>query len=209
MLGSGAGRYRRHDVIASVKKDMHEPLTALHALLEALESGAVPVPLRPPMRAHTRVLVRRLAALTDDLALVSELDPYTPRLVREDIDLRSVLAEAGALFPDIDVHLEAAAQLRVRADPTRLMQMLTNILRNASRRGPRPLFLYAAEEGRSMTLRVRDAGPRQGRELFIVNLLVRAHGGRTSHDAVSESFVVSMPRARAAVRLDPDLQPTA
>jgi signal transduction histidine kinase len=208
MLGPGLGRRSRHDVVASVQNEMQGPLLGLESLLDALDDGA-PHELTAQMRSHIRVLGRRIALLADDLALVSHLDPHAPRLVHEDVDLEAVLDECATLFPDLPVHLESAPGLVVRVDVRRLRQILSNLMRNAQRRGSRPLHLYASDEGRTVRLRVRDPGPRHGHEMFIVDLLVRAHGGRTSHDAVSQSFVVSFPRAPSDAGPRPDLVPTA
>ena len=209
MLGTGSGRHGRHRVVASVKHEMQGALVGLHVLLDALEDDTTPSELRWRMRAHTRVLTRRLGLLSQDLHLVSELDPHTPRLVHEDVDLETMVAESAALFPGLEVHLQCTPDLHVRADVRRLRQVLGNLMSNAQRRGSRPLHLYAADEGRTMRLRVRDPGPRDGHQMFIVDLLVRAHGGRTSHDEISESLILSLPRASSTVRPRPGLLPSA
>ena len=209
MLGTGSVRQRRGGVLASVKREMRGALAGLQVLLDALEDDATSSDLRWRMRAHTRVLTRRLSLLSQDLHLVSDLDPHTPRLAHQDIDLQTMVAESAALFPDLQVHLECTPDLHVRGDARRLRQILGNLFSNAQRRGSRPLYLYAADEGRTMRLRVRDPGPWDGHQMFIVDVLVRAHGGRTSHDEISESLILSLPRASSAVRPRPGLLPSA
>ena len=48
-----------------------------------------------------------------------------------------------------------------------------------------------------VSLRVNDAGPRDGYELSIVKRLVEAHGGMTVHD-LSGAFTFTLPRAAGA-----------
>ena len=210
MLGTGSVRQRRGGVLASVKHEMRGALAGLQVLLDALEDDATPSDLRWRMRAHTRVLTRRLEPPQPGPAPGVRTWTRTHRgSAHQDIDLQTMVAESAALFPDLQVHLECTPDLHVRGDARRLRQILGNLFSNAQRRGSRPLYLYAADEGRTMRLRVRDPGPWDGHQMFIVDLLVRAHGGRTSHDEISESLILSLPRASSAVRPRPGLLPSA
>jgi signal transduction histidine kinase len=116
--------------------------------------------------------VGHMVRMVDDLLDISRINRGKIRLRREMIDLGSVVTQAiEASRPDIDArHHELAVVLppippRVDGDPTRLAQVLTNLLNNAAKYtepGGRIRLAVETDEGPpphgDAVIRVRDTG---------------------------------------------------
>jgi PAS domain S-box-containing protein len=163
--------------------------------------------------------VRHLTRLVDDLLDISRISRGKIELRKEVVDLAAVVDRAvetiRPLLVEHDLHLTVSLPsepARLEADPTRLEQVLANLLHNAAKytdSGGR-IDLIAAREGDEVVLRVRDTGigitpemlPRifemfvqaerrldrsqggLGIGLSLVRTLVEIHGGRvTAHSA--------------------------
>jgi CheY-like chemotaxis protein len=111
--------------------------------------------------------VQQLGRLVDDLLDLSRIARGKMQLNREWLDLGQVVAraaEAGRPLIESRRHeLTVAlpdAPVRLLADPTRLEQVVTNLLNNAARYTPEGgrVWLTAAREGGAAVVRVRDTG---------------------------------------------------
>src|SRR5262249_32933233 len=111
--------------------------------------------------------VRNLTRLVDDLLDVARITRGTIRLQKETIDLAAVIGRAvESVRPLIDPkQLQLSVSLsqepaHLRADPTRLEQVLTNLLRNATKfteTGGR-IWLTAERDNDEVHVCVRDSG---------------------------------------------------
>ena len=103
----------------------------------------------------------RMTALVEDLLLLARLDAGRP-LAQEPVDLSRMLVEAvwdaRVLFPRRHWRLDLPAEpVEVTGDPTRLRQVVTNLLTNAGRHTPEGTTVtLTARPGR---LVVHDDGP--------------------------------------------------
>jgi signal transduction histidine kinase/CheY-like chemotaxis protein len=158
---------------------------------------------------------RHLARLLDDLLDVSRITRGTITLRRETVSLGAAVTSAlevtrpliDSMEHGVSVSLPARP-LPVEADPTRLEQIIVNVLNNAAKYTPPRgrISVTAAEEAGEAVLRIRDTGigiapeilPRvfelfaQGDQslahtsgglgvgLTLVHRLVELHGGRVS-----------------------------
>jgi signal transduction histidine kinase len=199
--GPGTTTRERTEVLAVVRDDMRTPLLGLEALVDALADGSQSPEVTERMHGHSRVLARRVSLLVEDLALVANTSADTLPLTLRVLELDHQLAECAASFPDMVIHVAGETGLLVRGDALRIQQICANLMRSAQRTGGRPVTIRVSGEADFVTLRVTDAGPRDGYELSIVNRLVEAHGGVAVHE-VGGSFVFTLPRAlgQAAVR---------
>ena len=131
----------RRRMLADLAHEMRTPLATLDAHLEALEDG-----VRGPDAKTLSVLrssTERLGRLAQDMSAVSRaeegslgvhLEPWDPRqLVRAAVDA------ARERYVDKGVHLREEVTIDARAvlvDPTRMGQVLGNLLDNALRHTP-------------------------------------------------------------------------
>jgi len=147
--------------------ELRNPLAPVNASLyvlegEGLESG--------PARSALNVIGRQvghLSRLLDDLLDVSRLASGKVELHREILNLDEVLRRAAddyleiARQDDVELALELPEQaLRVEGDPTRLAQIVGNLLQNSLRFTPAGgrIVLSLARAGASAEIRVRDSG---------------------------------------------------
>jgi signal transduction histidine kinase len=197
-------------------------------LLHATENARAPSP--PSLDASLRRVrhsTERLRRLTDELLDVTriergrlDLNPVNIELgslARQVVeDLRSELASAGCT-----VQLDAEETVAGVWDPSRLEQVVTNLLTNALKFGPgRPIEVRVHDAGVVAELVVRDHGvgidparqpfvfdrferavsPRQygglGLGLYITRRIIEAHGGEVrvaSEPGRGATFTVTLP----------------
>jgi signal transduction histidine kinase len=156
---------RRLEVIGNVAHELRTPIATLEGYLEGLLDGVIePTPHTWAM-LHTEA--GRLRRLVDDLQELSRaearqiplsLQPVAPqRLVQDALEpLEGQFAEKGL---ELQIHLPEDLP-PVIVDPTRAVQILTNLLVNALRYTPAPgkVELAVSREGDTMAFRVTDTG---------------------------------------------------
>ena len=158
---------QKNHFIANVAHDLKNPLTVIQVHLEALKDGMV----KNPDKAHD-ILEQRLTDLTtsiDDLRQVSLLEMGTLALSPQPLVLRPWLQqEIAAYRPLVEskglsfktaVQLDRAAS--VIADPSRLSQVLANIIKNSLRYTGQPgkLTLIARQHGQIVEFIIKDSAP--------------------------------------------------
>jgi len=150
--------------LAVLGHELRSPLAALsHA------SGALAKLDREPQHQNLIAILHRqtrfLARLVDDLLDVSRLDSGKVRLVTERVDLKEAVERcvasfraSGVLRDRVVTHDLGSAW--IHADPTRLVQVITNLLENAAKfttAGGR-IHVAVGVESQEAVLRVRDDG---------------------------------------------------
>ena len=190
---------------------------------------------------HIRAAGDHLLSLINDVLDLSGLESGELRLHLHAVDLGALLHEAVPLVESLaaqhGVTVEVGiAEGAVRADPTRLRQVLINLLSNAikyNRRGGR-VFVQTRHAGANVVLRVRDTGRglttaqlanlfepfnRFGAEsegiegtgigLTIVKALVEGMGGSVavaSTPGEGTAFDVTLPLANSAASSAPSIE---
>lgn len=155
---------QRRDLMANVAHELRTPLAAVRAQLENLVDGVRPA----DEAALGEVLdqVENLSGLLDDLLGLARAEagvtPLTRRLVvlRELVD--AVVADVAALRPDVRVVVEVPESLAVAVDPSRIRQVITNLVDNATRHAGRDgavLVRAVLDEVGVLQLEVVDDGP--------------------------------------------------
>ncbi|HEX6887024.1 MAG TPA: HAMP domain-containing sensor histidine kinase [Candidatus Nanopelagicales bacterium] len=201
--------------VADAGHELRTPLTSVRGFAELYRIGAVPPgpPLDDTM-ARIEHEATRMGVLVDDLLLLARLDQHRPMEVTDVpvVELVSdAIAAAHAAAPERRLELEVdpgAADLRVPGDPSRLRQVLDNLLSNALRYSPaeQPIEVRVRLVADTAELSVRDHGPGMSPEvaaraferfyradaararddggsglgLAIVAAIVAAHGGEVS-----------------------------
>ena len=224
----------RDDFLSVASHELRTPMTALMLGVERLlRAGAADKPSSPEARDNILKRVghsaERLKRLTEELLDVTRIESGR-------LDLNAVNVELGALVRQVVEELKfelAAAGCPVRIDadepiagvwdPSRLDQVITNLLSNALKFGPgRPIDIHVRAAGEAAELTVRDYGlgiepDRQpfvfdrferavssknygglGLGLYIARKIVQAHGGDlrvASEPGHGATFTATLPRA--------------
>ncbi len=156
---------RRLEVIGNVAHELRTPIATLEGYLEGLLDGVIEPTPRTWAMLHTEA--GRLRRLVDDLQELSRaearqipiaLQPVAPqRLVQDALEpLAGQFAEKG-----LDLRVQVPEDLpQVMADPTRAVQILTNLLVNALRYTPAPgrVEVAVSREDDMIVFRVSDTG---------------------------------------------------
>jgi signal transduction histidine kinase/ActR/RegA family two-component response regulator len=158
---------QKDEFLAVLAHELRNPLAplrnALHVMRLAVDNG----PAREHARGVAERQVKHLARLVDDLLDVSRITRGKLPLRKEPVDLAAAVSGAvTAARPLIDARRHDLSvslplePLRLEADPTRLEQVLVNLLTNAAKYtdpGGR-IGLTAERDGHEAVLRVRDTG---------------------------------------------------
>ena len=218
-----AQRLRDH-VSAVVSHDMRAPIAGLQGYLEILDDDEVDPAFVQRIHERCLVLVRRLSLLTEDLQAAAVAAHGDLEVLPELLDVDSQLVECAGGFPGLDLRISCEPDLVVWADPLRLQQTLSNLIRNAEKHGAEPVLVRAGSEADGMVVfRVSDAGtgvpeafiPRlferysqgpdhapggSGLGLSVARDLVRAHHGTVRYDLTDPAFIVTLPAAPTEIR---------
>lgn len=155
----------RRRLLADVSHELRTPLTVMQGTLEGILDGVYPADEAHlvPVLEETRVLAR----LIDDLRTLSLSEVGVLRLHREPTDLGRLIEEvvaghrAAADDAGVTLSVEAAAHLPLlEIDPSRIRQVIGNLVANALRFTPRGgrVVLEVGPEVNGAWVRVSDTG---------------------------------------------------
>jgi signal transduction histidine kinase/CheY-like chemotaxis protein len=163
-----AGADRRKDqFLAMLAHELRNPLAPIRNAVELMRQVETSDPTFQPSREMVERQVKHLARLVDDLLDVSRITHGSIRLRKEAVDLNAVIrraAEGARPLLDSRAHgLEVQLPeepIRLEADPTRLEQVISNLLDNAAKytMPGGHVWVSAAREGNEAVIRVRDTG---------------------------------------------------
>jgi signal transduction histidine kinase len=156
---------RRMELIGDVAHELRTPISSIAGYVEGLEDGVF-----EPGPETWRLLgdaTDRLARLVDDLSDLWRAEGREIALVPEDLDGALEVADAlerhraAAASRKIDLVLGEVASTGVRADRSRLAQVLDNLVGNAIRYSPEggTVRLALQRAGRRARFLVSDSGP--------------------------------------------------
>ena len=160
----------KDDFVSSVTHELRTPLTSIRALSELMLDAPE---MDAAQRANfLRILVsesERLSRLVNQVLDMAKIESGLAEWHSADVDMRALVENAVAttseLFRERGARVEVSLPPKappVRADPDRLMQVMVNLLSNASK------FVPAKEgrvdvalrcEGDGVVVEVRDNGP--------------------------------------------------
>jgi PAS domain S-box-containing protein len=159
----------KDEFVSTVSHELRTPLTSIAASLGLLTGTA-----DDKLPATTRRLIniahsnsQRLVRLINDILDIEKIESgkvvFNLRRV-EVLALIEQTIEANRGLADeygVKLRLEPSSAQEVRADPDRLMQVITNLLSNAIKFSPREAEVTVSVEGRDQDVRigVRDHGP--------------------------------------------------
>ncbi|MBV8231101.1 MAG: PAS domain S-box protein, partial [Planctomycetaceae bacterium] len=156
---------RKEEFLAVLSHELRNPLASIQTALDLMRQTAMTAAEFERERAVMERQVGHLTRLVDDLLDVSRISRGRIELHKEVVVLAAVIAEViEAVQPQIDErHQELQISLpeesiRLEADPTRLEQILLNLLTNAAKytdAGGR-IMLSAERHEDEVEVRVRD-----------------------------------------------------
>jgi PAS domain S-box-containing protein len=153
--------------VATVSHELRNPLTPLKGFIGTLLAGTGEDSPEARREYYTIMAkqVTRLERLISDLLEVSRIEAGHLPLETSDIDLTALVSDDVNTFarnnPERDVQLRApAGAVLVQADPTRVQQVITNLLSNAMKYSlpETPVEITVAAAGEQAIVSVRDEG---------------------------------------------------
>lgn len=155
------------EVAKRLAHEIRNPLTPIQLAAERLEfklADKLDDPGREVLTRSTHTIVAQVGALK---RMVDEFREYArqPSLQLVPVDLRALLDEVMVLYESAPVERETVGEdaLRVMADPTRLRQVVHNLLKNAQEAVGEDIFarikLRTERRGKTVRLSVEDNGP--------------------------------------------------
>jgi signal transduction histidine kinase len=227
---------QRNRFLAILSHELRNPVFAIVSAARLLEHARLDA-----HHERARQIIARQgryqARLLDELLEVNRIVLGKVTLKEEPVDLRDALRQAleacNASMEAKHIHLEVTlpeASLLMQGDPTRLVQIMTNVLSNAAKftRYDGHVWLSAREQGDAAIVSIRDDGvgiaaelvPRifdmfaqadttlartsagLGVGLTLAKHLVEAHGGRIEahSDGHGAEFVLELPLLSAVDR---------
>ena len=158
---------RKDEFLAMLAHELRNPLAPLRNAAHLLQQPGLD---RPSVERTGEMMgrqVQQLGRLVDDLLDLSRIARGKMELRREWVDLGEAARRAAdasrsvveSRRHELAISLSTSA-VRLLADPTRLEQVLTNLLNNAARYTPEGgrIWLTAAKEGGEAVMRVKDTG---------------------------------------------------
>jgi len=158
---------RKNEFLALLGHELRNPLAPIVTGLELIRSRPIDDPVVTSASAALERQVDHLTRLVDDLLDVSRITTGKIELRRERIDVATVIERAVSmtrpLFDEAGQSIEiliADPTLRIDVDVTRMVQVVSNLLINASKYSePRSTTVLAAErEGDHVVIAVVDQG---------------------------------------------------
>jgi signal transduction histidine kinase len=158
---------RKDEFLAVLSHELRNPLAPIRNAVQILHAKGPPAPELQWARDVIDRQVAQMARLVEDLLDVSRINQGKIELRREPVELASVIRDAvEASRPlvekwghDLSVTMPPEPVV-LDADPTRLAQVLANLLNNAAKFTPQGgrISLTVEREGGDVVIRVRDNG---------------------------------------------------
>ncbi|MGA2705802.1 MAG: PAS domain S-box protein [Isosphaeraceae bacterium] len=157
--------HRKDEFLAMLAHELRNPLAAIITAVQLSTMSGVQDQINWSMEVINRQ-VKHLTRLIDDLLDVSRITRGKVELRKEKIDAYPVINGAlEAIRPLIkqrnhELIVSLQAGLRLDADPTRLEQILVNLLANAAKytESGGTIWFTAGHEGNDIVIKVRDTG---------------------------------------------------
>ena len=159
---------RQRQFLLSVSHELRTPLTAISGYTEALADGVVEPEDVQEIAAIMRSESERLQRLVSDLLDLSRAGAVELRLTPSDVDMVSLVTEAGQVWSDrceresVEFRLAVPSRpLPITTDALRVRQIIDNLCENALRVTPagQPLVLELRDAPGGVDIEVRDGGP--------------------------------------------------
>jgi CheY-like chemotaxis protein/two-component sensor histidine kinase len=158
---------RKEEFLAVLSHELRNPLAPIQTAVDLLEQGGTGGAGSDRELAMIKRQVQNLKRLVDDLLDISRISRGRIELRKELVELAAVVAQAvDAVRPLFDEHRQELHvsipedSILLKADPTRLEQILFNLLINAAKYTPQGgrIWLDVEPTESEVIIRVRDTG---------------------------------------------------
>jgi signal transduction histidine kinase/ActR/RegA family two-component response regulator len=158
---------RKTEFLATLAHELRNPLAPLSNGLHLMRMGASKPELLEKTRQMMERQIQHMVHLVDDLLDVARISTGKVELRRQRIELKEVVATAVETSASLieaghhKLHVELPSQpLPMDADPTRIAQVVSNLLNNAAKYTPEAgrITLKVWVEGKEAVLSVTDTG---------------------------------------------------
>ncbi|HXG87481.1 MAG TPA: ATP-binding protein [Vicinamibacterales bacterium] len=158
---------RKDEFLATLAHELRNPLAPLRSGLGVLNAHDTSAAAAEKVRDMMARQLAHMVRLIDDLLDVSRVSRGLVELRKERVDVKEIATSAiETSLPIIDANNHrlsvslASESLPVDADPTRLAQVLSNLLNNAAKYTPAGghITLAAARDDHQVVIRVVDTG---------------------------------------------------
>lgn len=156
---------------ADASHELRHPLTAIRAVIGSIRERSLVPPENQALTEKFDLIDRaasQMGQLVEDLLLLARLDRSVPDrshwvvfdLVELIEDIAS-LNQARAADAGIEIHLDCSAESKVRGEPGRLRQLLSNLMANAIQFSPvgGVITIGVMHQSRQHLIWVEDQGP--------------------------------------------------
>ncbi|QEH38408.1 Aerobic respiration control sensor protein ArcB [Aquisphaera giovannonii] len=159
--------HRKNEFLAMLAHELRNPLSAIHSAVQVARDPRATVEMLPQSLGVIERQAKNLARLIDDLLDVARITQGKVVLKREPVDLVAVIGRAAqAVRPLIEQKRHRFTfhhdfgPMPVDADPTRLEQVVGNLLTNAAKytEPGGSVSVSAGREGAEAVVRVKDDG---------------------------------------------------
>jgi signal transduction histidine kinase len=182
---------RKDEFLATLSHELRNPIGVITTAVATLENGE-----QDPRRRSTLAIVSRQAAqirrLVDDLLDVGRITRGRLTLRPSALDLRDCVARAaegnthaiGAKQQNLQVDVPPTP-VRLMADEARLVQVLSNLLDNASKYSPEQADIHVrVADGDLVTIEVTDTGPGIDRDVLPRVFEIFDQGGSSASEGL-------------------------
>lgn len=156
----------RKQMTADIAHELRTPLSLILGHADAVHDGVL-----PPTKENFEIIrdeAIRLEQLVDDLRTLSLADAGELSINRQEVSPQKLLEDLRATYlhiasqKNVKIELDTASELpMLNIDPSRMTQVLTNILDNALKHTPEggQIVLSAQNVTGSVQLSIQDSGP--------------------------------------------------
>ena len=176
----------KDEYLAMLAHELRNPLAPIRNSLHIMRQAAADADTVVQARETAERQVQHMARLLDDLLDVSRISRGRIELRNQPVDLVSLVQRTieavGPFIKERHHHLEVSlppGRVQIHGDPTRLEQILTNLLNNAAKytKPGGNIWLRVEQADGNIVIRVRDNGIGISPEMLphIFDLFVQAH----------------------------------
>ncbi|HEX2568462.1 MAG TPA: ATP-binding protein [Polyangia bacterium] len=237
-------RQRAHQLefLAGVAHDIRNPLGTFQLAIDILAKDPALGEISRQSLLRVQRQLRQLDRMITDLLDAARIESGHLELQLQTCDLRVAMQEAVQLYDSVSAAHEIALSVPaepvlVQADPTRIQQVIGNLIGNSIKYSPRGGPVAVTVTGSDSQARIavsdqglgiapeevedifvpfrrsknsRDSIPGTGLGLSVVRRIVRAHGGEVrveSTPGAGSTFFVELPRVTATAATGPEEAP--